>query len=204
MGDGRGVARGEPARPARGRSPGPSAGRGRPGCGSPAWGRERCRARDEPGEHGGAAQRAGAWPAVGSRRCAPEAGGEGRRAESGAGRGAVRCAGWLRCAGRRARVRCAECCSERCAERRGAPCAGYGERDMESGMRSDAPPGHSPGDSSARRDRAWTQWGTFLQGAPGRFRRAAAFLGAEPFLQSTGLHHQRLLWTQLVRTGEGV
>lgn len=195
MGDGRGVARGEPARPARGRSPGPSAGRGRPGCGSPASGRERCGARDEPGEHGGAARRAGAWPAVaagGVRRRQAERGG-GQRAVRGAVRGA-RCGArsWLRCAVRRARVRCAERCSGRCAERTGAPCAGYGERDVESGMRSDAPPGYSPGDSSARRDWAWTQWGTFLQGAPGRFRRAAAFLGAEPFLQSTGLHHQRL------------
>lgn len=119
MGDGRGVARGEAARPAPGRSPGPSAGRGRAGCASPSPGRERCPgalgAERQPGKHGGTARKS---------RCEvgcllPAVRAEARRGEG--GQSAVGSAGVLggcgaECGSAGGMRGCGVRCAERCAE----------------------------------------------------------------------------------------
>lgn len=127
-----------------GRSPGPSAGRGRAGRASPSSGPERCWdasvAERQLGKHGGAAWKAGAWRGVCSGRCAPEPGGEEggeRGAACGAGcagcgaEGGVGCMGcgaegWAGWAGGssqgevRSAVRNAQACDARGAVRCGA------------------------------------------------------------------------------------
>lgn len=169
-----------------GRSPGPSAGRGRAGRTSPSSGPERCRdalvAERQLGKHGEAAWKAGAWRGVcsgGARRS--RAGRVGGRARCGV-RG-VRCGGLggmsgVRCGGLGGeavhRVKCGVLCGmHRRAVRgvRGAGCgAGLAEIwALEGRGRSPRSPLGSGADTGAS-----------LQDAPGRSLWAAAFPGAEP------------------------
>lgn len=206
LGDGRGVARREAARPAPGLSPGLSTGRGRAGCASTSSAREAAGMRQDPKGSQESAEEPEGKPVRG--RLFATGGARRSRAGRGKqspGRHAARSA--VRSAAGDARG----------VVRRGVPYgvrfAGWDSRGVARGaMRCDA---RWSAECSVRLAATWGKaatWfgrrhggggGGFLRDAPGRFRRAAAFLGAEPHSQSTGLCYQRRLSTQLRRLGSG-